>query len=132
MDEGGVWQEEQGAIEEVIIDYFSSIYSSDQPVNFKASLEAMDETVTPEMNDVLLENFKVEEVELALQQMHPTKPPGPDGMSPIFFQNYWNIVGSSVSNCVLQALNTGVMPRGINNTFICLIPKIKNPQRITK
>ena len=47
--------------------------------------------------------------------------------SPIFFQKYWDIVGVSVSNCELQALNTGVMPRGINNIYICLIPKIKNP-----
>ena len=42
------------------------------------------------------------------------------------FQKYWDIVGVNVSNYVLQALNTGVMPRGINNTYIFLIPKIKN------
>ena len=83
------------------------------------------------MNNVLLESFKADEVWQALQQMHPTKSPGPDGMSPIFYQKYWDIVGVNVSSCVLQALNTGVMPRDINNTYICLILKIKNPQKIT-
>lgn len=85
MDEGGLWHEEQGAIEKFNIEYFSSIYSSDQPPNFEASMEAVDERVTPEMNNVLLENFKAEEVWQALQQMYPTKSPGPDSMSPIFF-----------------------------------------------
>ena len=83
------------------------------------------------MNNVLLESFKADEVWQALQQMHPTKSPGPNGMSPIFYQKYWDIVGVNVSSCVLQALNTGVMPRDINNTYICLILKIKNPQKIT-
>ena len=50
---------------------------------------------------------------------------------PFFYQKYWDIVGVNVSSCVLQALNTGVMPRDINNTYICLILKIKNPQKIT-
>lgn len=70
-------------------------------------MEAVSERVTLEMNNVLLESFKAEEVWRALQQMHPIKSLGPDGMSPIFYQKYWDIVGVSVSNYVLQALNTG-------------------------
>ena len=89
------------------MDYFSSIFSIDHPSNFGASLEAVSEKVTPEMNNVLLESFKADEVWQALQQMHPTKSPGPDGMSPIFYQKYWDIVSVNVSSCVLQALNTG-------------------------
>ena len=91
--------------------------------------------VTPEMNNELLKEFKAEEVWRALKQMHPTKSPGPNGMSPIFYQKHWEIVGPSILNCVLQALNTGIMLRGINDTYICLIPKTKPPpppQMITK
>ena len=61
----------------------------------------------------------------------PQNLPGLMVCLPFFYQKYWDIVGVSVSNCVLQALNTGVMLRDINNTYICLIPKIKNPQKIT-
>ena len=35
-------------------------------------------------------------------------------------------------NCVLQALNTGTLPKDINKTYICLIPKTKNPQKIAE
>ena len=63
--------------------------------------------------------------------MHPTKFPGSDGMPPLFFQKYWSIVGQVVIDCVLNILNTGEMPPKLNDTYICLIPKTKNPQKIT-
>ena len=84
-------------------------------------MEAMDKRVTPEMNEELIKEFKVVEVWQALQQMHPTKSPGPNGMSPIFYQKYWDVVGPSVSNCVLQVLNSGVMRKGINDTYIYML-----------
>ena len=84
------------------------------------------------MNEKLLAVFKAEEVWQALQQMHPTKAPGPDGMSPIFYQHYWDIVGPDVVNCVLEVLNSGVLPCTLNETFICLIPKVSSPQKITE
>ena len=33
---------------------------------------------------------------------------------------------------MLNTLNTGIMPPGLNETFICLIPKVKSPQKITE
>ena len=62
----------------------------------------------------------------------PTKSPGPNGMSPIFYQKYWDVVGTNVIDCVLHTLNTGEMPPALNETFICLIPKVKSPQKITE
>ena len=64
--------------------------------------------------------------------MHPTKAPEPDGMSPIFFKHYWNIVRPEVVNCVLSSLNSGKMLCRLNETYICLIPKVKSPQKITE
>ena len=84
------------------------------------------------MNESLVAEFKAEEVWRVLKQMHPTKALGPSGMSPIFFQQYWDIVGSDVINCVLNTLNSGVMPYGINETYICLISKVKSPKKITE
>ena len=62
--------------------------------------------------------------------MHPSKSPGPDGMSLIFFQKYLDVVGPQVIQSVIHILRTGIMPNGLNDTYICLIPKVKSPQKI--
>ena len=39
-------------------------------------------------------------------------------------------MGSDIINSVLDALNVGVLPSGLNETYICIIHKVKNPQKI--
>ena len=114
------------------MEYFETIYKSDQPTSFEASLSSITTRVSLDMNKELLVDFKAKEVWYALKQLHLTKAPEPDGMSPIFFKHYWNIVGPEVVNCVLSSLNSSRMPCRLNETYICLIPKVKSPQNITK
>ena len=82
------------------------------------------------MNESLNKNFTREEIATALKQMHPTKAPGPDGMSAIFYQKYWNIVGCSITNMVLHVLNGNMSMACLNKTNIALIPKINNPKKM--
>ena len=63
--------------------------------------------------------------------MHPTKDPRPNSMSTIFFQKYWNVVGNDVTCMVLNVLNSNMSMAEINRTNITLIPKIKNPTKMT-
>ena len=67
----------------------------------------MDRVVTPDMNHTLLQPYTAEEVKWALFQMHPSKSPGSDGMSPFFFQKYWHIIGRDVTTVVLSVLQSG-------------------------
>lgn len=60
--------------------------------------------------------------------MHPLKSPGPDGLPALFYQHFWGLVGGSVSDFVLDVLNNGRDVADINETFICLIPKVSKPQ----
>ena len=93
------------------------------PSTFAAVEDALEPKVTPEMNVALLSEFHPDEVKDALQQMHPLKSPRPDGMPPVFYQKFWNVVGSNVTECVLSTLNSGTMSSNINATHICLILK---------
>lgn len=63
--------------------------------------------------------------------MDPLTAPGPYGMSPIFYESFWHIVGEDVSATVLAMLNGGIVPNAINSTFTSLIPKIKNPKKVS-
>jgi hypothetical protein len=59
--------------------------------------------------------------------MKSTAAPGPDGLPTLFYQSYWDIVGTDITNFVLNILNNNGDPGNINYTYLCLIPKIKNP-----
>ena len=128
----GRWKEGGEEVEDVILNYFTEIYSTTFPTEFEASLGAVDRRVSEAMNAELLKEFKEEEVLQALMQMHPTKSPDPDGMSSIFYQKYWDVVGPQVVQCVIHTLRIGIMPQGVNDTYICLTPKFKCPQKITE
>ena len=68
--------------------YFKNIYSTSYPTHISEVLDTIPTKVMEEMNQLLIQEFTREEIEVALNQMHPTKAPGPDDMSAIFFQKY--------------------------------------------
>lgn len=84
------------------------------------------------MNIQLSHEFTTLEVQIALKQMAPLKAPSPDSMPPIFYQNYWDLIGSDVSQTILSYLNSASLPHPLNHTFITLIPKVKSPVSVTK
>ncbi|KAL4349867.1 hypothetical protein AHAS_Ahas10G0084900 [Arachis hypogaea] len=84
------------------------------------------------MSETLDRTFIVEEVLAILKYMHPTKVPGPDGMSTLFYQKMWKIVGDNVINCVLHILNDNVNPNLLNSTYICMISKYQKLPNIQK
>jgi hypothetical protein len=50
----------------------------------------------------------------------------------VFYKQFWDICGHEITQEVLQALNSGVIPDGWNDTTIVLIPKVEDPERITQ
>lgn len=62
-------------------------------------IKLIESKVTGDMNDVLMQSYTEEEIKKALNQMHPAKAPGPDGMPSLFFQKFWHITKSSFVSC---------------------------------
>ena len=114
-----------------MVNYFTQIYNSTNPYNFGSILEAVKTFVTADMNTRLSQEFKDDEVVLALHQMYPTKSPGLDDMPALFYLKFWHIVGPKVTKAVLEILNSGHMLRKINYTYIALIPKKGEPKKVT-
>ena len=76
----------------------------------EVALNHMERSVTDDMNAMLLQEFTKLEVEEALKQMVPLKTLGPDSMPPLFYQNYWSLVGDDVSKTILSRLNSATIP----------------------
>lgn len=57
--------------------------------------------------------------------MSPDKASGPDGMSTLFYQKFWHIIGDDVIKEVLLVLNEKAPVGDWNQTVISLIPKGK-------
>lgn len=81
---------------------------------------------------MMLLDIEKQEVKQALFSMHPDKSPGPDGISPGFFQKFWNIVGDDVFHTVKQFLQQGKFQGNITDTAIVFIPKKVNPANMTE
>ena len=131
-DKNGNWCGDQDSIAKAAISYFEELYTTSHPSQSESVIAPIPTLVTPKMNSELSRAFTREEVVSALKQLHPSKSPGPNGMSALFFQKYWNIVGTNVSNMVLNFLNSGMSLSDINKTNIALVPKTNNPQKMTE
>jgi hypothetical protein len=89
------------------------------------------ERVTTDMN-FLDKPFGPKEVRDALFQMAPSKAPGVDGFTAGFFQRHWHLMQHEIVPAILDFLNGGELPVGLNDTSITLIPKVRNPQSISQ
>ncbi|XP_060959451.1 uncharacterized protein LOC133030657 [Cannabis sativa] len=125
----GDWVTWETGLANVITSYFHDLFSSSS-VNLGSVLDGIRPTVSREQNEDLLRTIPEEEVRNALFQMHPDKSPGPDGMTPAFFQKHWGIVGTDVVKFVRDFFDSGQFPDSINDTHIVLIPKKKNPSQM--
>ncbi|KAK9992171.1 hypothetical protein SO802_027156 [Lithocarpus litseifolius] len=130
-DDNGNWVEDEAGLGKVVEGYFEQIFTSSNPSGFDNTLGGILSTAGVDLIDQLDGDFQASEVKETLNQMAPLMAPSPDGMSPIFYKSFWHIMGEDVTAVVLQALNSGIVPESINTTFITLIPKIKNPKKLS-
>nr|XP_023924073.1 uncharacterized protein LOC112035482 [Quercus suber] len=110
-------------VAKVAVQYFENLFSFGIHDRVEECLNAVDHRISPEMLNILSEEFSADEVKTALFQMGPTKAPGLDGTNALFYQKFWHIVGNDVANAILDFLNTGFMLPELNYTYIVLIPK---------
>ena len=110
-------------------EYYKNLFTSSNHLDMERVIESVDHVVTEEMAQALVRPY-TEEVRTAFFQMLPSKSPGPNVMSPFFFQKFWHIVGNDVIATVLSFLQSGRYLRKMNFTNIVLIPKKNVPKYI--
>ncbi|KAL8146387.1 hypothetical protein AgCh_004217 [Apium graveolens] len=124
--ERNILQKIQACGEELDVWGKEELFSTNQTQGEEV-IDCVTRSISTEKNRELIALVTTEEVKSAVFQMHPDKTPGPDGMTPTFFQKHWSIVGGDVIKLVREFFLTGTLVEDINKTNIVLIPKKNNP-----
>ncbi|CAM8916564.1 unnamed protein product [Rhodiola kirilowii] len=125
-DKDGISHSNLDEIEEVAVAYFQGIFSSASCMNVSDminSMQCVPNIITEDHNRVLTEPYAESEIKTALFQLYPYKAPGLDGFPAGFFQKFWSTIKQDFIAACLSILYDGVIPPGINDTLIVLIPK---------
>ncbi|XP_062099802.1 uncharacterized protein LOC133805647 [Humulus lupulus] len=114
-------------LQDLIVDYFQHLFTPSAS-DWGPVVDILTPRLSVEQNATLLASVDEDEVKAALFQMHPDKSPGPDGMSPGFYQKFWNILGHDVVKQVQEIWRLGRLDDKLSLTNIVLIPKKKSPK----
>lgn len=128
----GDWIQDSRGMTEIINEYFDELFTSSNPSSaiILHALVNIEQSVTSDMNSILCMPFSMLDIKSTLFDMSHDKVPGPDGLSTLFYQKYWHIIGGEVTREILANLNDNALLGNWNNTIITLIPMVANPVMI--
>ncbi|GAU25950.1 hypothetical protein TSUD_16880 [Trifolium subterraneum] len=89
----------------------------------------MFKSLTTEDNVGLIQPFLLEEIKEEVWDCDSFKCPGPDGINIGFLKEFWDLLKLDFLNFFSEFYHHGVLTKGLNSTFIALIPKVDCPQR---
>jgi len=78
----------------------------------------------------LTKPFSLEEVHQAVRDCDSYKSPGPDGICLGFIKEFWDLLQDDFMRFMEEFHRNGKLCKGLNSTFIALIPKVNSPQRL--
>jgi hypothetical protein len=128
VDDKGKLIKDETKMQELTNTFFKELYTVDPSIQPSLVKKLFQKVITPEINNMLCSQFTDDEISFALFQIGSTKAPGPDGFPACFYQRNWGTLKKDIINTVRNFFEEGVMPNGVNETAIVLIPKVKNPQ----
>ncbi|KAA3472943.1 reverse transcriptase [Gossypium australe] len=114
---------EEKDMEEIIRDYFMKLFQSSGVGDTNHLLSGANRSINENMNQLLIANYKEEEITKALNNIGSTKASRPDGFPAIFFHKFWHIVGREVSGFSLEVLNK-VFYKIISKTIANIFQKV--------
>lgn len=84
------------------------------------------------MNQSLVADVSEGEIKEAVFQLGRLKAPGPDGFSGVFYQDNWEVIKKDVFQFVLEVFRSQKIDPVVNKMLIALVPKVKNPERLSE
>lgn len=96
IDVNGNFQRSEASKGEVATQYFRDLFTSTNPDSFHDMFQGFQAKVTHQMNENLVRHVSKEEITEAVFSIKPSRSPSSDGMTGLFYQKYWDIIGEQV------------------------------------
>lgn len=123
--------DKQEDIEQHVLPYNTSLYASDNTcIDTGFVGRVIPKSVSTADNASLTSLPTLDEVKASVFAMNGSGALGPDGFSRVFFQTFWDIVGSDMYKSVLQFFTQGWILPNMNSNLITLAPKFQGVDRI--
>jgi hypothetical protein len=131
-NESDRWIQGDEAIGNTFASNFSTLFQSSSPPFPEELSNLLEPVINDEDNAFLCSISLEEEIKEALFSMNSNKSPGPNGLPPLFFKHYWNIVKREVLEAVRNFFQSGRLLKQLNHTFIDLIPKVEGAASVNQ
>lgn len=114
--------------------FYSNLFSSSNPSEEDISkiTEKSYLFLSEEAKDVLNLPFFRDEIKRAAFDLGKLKAPDPDGFQAGFYQKFWDLIENETLDAIFDFFNLHSFLEFLNQTFITLIPKVKNPETISQ
>ena len=130
MQINGGWVDKPTVIKEAVLQHLKGRFA--EPCLPSPNLDGVSfKALSLIQSEMLVEPFKEEEISNAVWACGSDKSPGPDGLNFCFIKHFWKVLKPEFLRFFSEFHVNAVIPKGLNSSFIALIPKIKDPQLIT-
>ncbi|GJV78503.1 RNA-directed DNA polymerase, eukaryota [Tanacetum coccineum] len=118
----GEWIEDPNVVKNEFLSHFRNRF--DSPCNDRLTLDMVFPNVLSHDQAQDLERaFSKDEIKQAVWDCGLDKSPGPDGFTFGFYRKFWSLLEDDVVDAVCFFYSNGFCLKGINSSFIALIPK---------
>ncbi|GLT41441.1 hypothetical protein SLA2020_155070 [Shorea laevis] len=126
------WCTDPNELKEMVLNHFRALYQETSIIDDPNITFSFPRGGRLDEQQVLsvISPVNEDDVRRAIMSMDPFKAPGSDGFQAYFYQNNWEVVGPSICNFVKQAFQTGCFDEQLNETLLCIIPKIDQLERL--
>lgn len=121
MDSNGIEQRSEAAKGLIATSYFSSLFTSSNPYGFEELFSDFQPRVSSRMNENVNCHVSKIEVTEAIFAIKTSSSPGADGMTRLFFQHYWDIIGQDVRSVRYKVFSPQALFLLIGTTLFCAL-----------
>jgi len=124
----GKWCDDKDVVKDKVCEFFEDRFARNDACQVRLD-NVRFSSISDSDNDLLIGDFFEEEIRTKVWSCDNSKSRSPDGFNFGFLKFCWNILKKDVVLAVKEFAVNGHWPRGSNASFLCLIPKVENPQQ---